>query len=66
MRALESITGHVIIKLRYNYNQIYQLKTSIVNCYSDREKPVENLRLKARTIYLNSDISDQFLKQNTF
>ena len=29
MRALKFITGHVIFKLRYN--QIYQMKTTIVN-----------------------------------
>ena len=34
MRALKSITGHVIFKLRYN--QIYQLKTTHLMAIFDR------------------------------
>ena len=37
MRALKFITGHMIFKLRYN--QIYQLKTTVLEIESFLKKP---------------------------
>ena len=41
MRALEFITGRVIFKLRYN--QIYQLKTTLVRWLLECQHEIQNL-----------------------